>query len=422
MLLHEPGQEKLAIVMVGLPARGKTFVARKLARYLSWLGYRTRWFNVGEYRRERAGARQPAEFFDPENAEWKDARLDFATEALEDMLEFLREGGEVGIYDAANTERARREFVLERCKREDVRVVFIESICEDQSVIEGNVRETKLRSPDYVGVDPEEAVRDFRRRIEFYESTYQPIADERLSFVKLIDVGRQIVINRVRGYLGSRLVYFLMNLHPARRRIFLTRHGESQYNVEKRIGGDAPLTDRGVEYARSLAGFMRERGSLAQGVVVWTSTLKRTVAMGEHMGVRAVAWRALDELDSGICDGLTYAEIAERHPDEFQARARDKYLYRYPRGESYADLVQRLEPLIIELERQRAPVLVIAHQAVVRALYGYLMGKSQQECPHISVPLHTVIELTPTAYGYEERRHELSPTSASDRLSVPPSS
>ena len=51
---------KLAVVMVGLPARGKTFVARKLQRYLSWLGYRTLWVNVGDYRRARAGAKQPA--------------------------------------------------------------------------------------------------------------------------------------------------------------------------------------------------------------------------------------------------------------------------------------------------------------------------------------------------------------------------
>ena len=69
-----PVSAKLAIVMVGLPARGKTFVARKIARYLSWLGYRTRVFNVGEYRRSRVGANQPAEFFDPENETSRDAR------------------------------------------------------------------------------------------------------------------------------------------------------------------------------------------------------------------------------------------------------------------------------------------------------------------------------------------------------------
>ena len=57
----------LALVMVGLPARGKTYLARKIRRYLSWLGYRTRGFNVGEYRRKRLGARQPHDFFDPDN-------------------------------------------------------------------------------------------------------------------------------------------------------------------------------------------------------------------------------------------------------------------------------------------------------------------------------------------------------------------
>src|SRR5262249_3685748 len=89
------------------------------------------------------------------------------------------------------------------------------------------------------------------------------------------------------------------------------------------------------------------------------------------------------------------------------ARARDKFRYRYPRGESYADVIQRLEPVIVELERQRSPVLIIAHRAVIRALYGYLMGKPQDECPHVQVPLHTSIQLTPTDYGYDEDRFVL---------------
>ena len=404
-----PVSAKLAIVMVGLPARGKTFVARKIARYLAWLGYRTRVFNVGEYRRSRVGANQPAEFFDPENEASRDARRECAMDALDDMLAFLMTDGDVGIYDAANTERNRRELVHERCTRAGFQVVFIESICEDESVVEGNVRETKLRSPDYIGVDPEEAVRDFRRRIAYYESTYEPIADDDRSYVKLIDVGRQVVVNRVEGYLCSRLVYFLMNLHPSQRRIWLTRHGESQFNVEGRIGGDAPLTERGTAYARALADFVRGRSRKEQDVVVWTSTLRRTLATAEVMGLAHVSWRALDELDAGVCDGLTYPEIAERWNEEFQARARNKFRYRYPRGESYADLILRLEPLIVELERQRAPLLVIGHQAVIRVLYGYLMGRPQEECPHIPVPLHTIIELKPTAYGYVEQRVELEP-------------
>ncbi|RDH39004.1 6-phosphofructo-2-kinase-domain-containing protein [Aspergillus welwitschiae] len=46
---------KLVIVMVGLPARGKSYVTKKLARYLNWLQHDTEIFNVGERRRVAAG-------------------------------------------------------------------------------------------------------------------------------------------------------------------------------------------------------------------------------------------------------------------------------------------------------------------------------------------------------------------------------
>jgi Histidine phosphatase superfamily (branch 1) len=47
---------------------------------------------------------------------------------------------------------------------------------------------------------------------------------------------------------------------------------------------------------------------------------------------------------------------------------------RYPSGESYLDVIQRLEPVIIEIERERECVCVVAHQAILRALYGYFQG------------------------------------------------
>jgi broad specificity phosphatase PhoE len=49
------------------------------------------------------------------------------------------------------------------------------------------------------------------------------------------------------------------------------------------------------------------------------------------------------------------------------------------------DVIQRLEPVIIELERQRSPVVVIAHQAILRSLYAYFADKPLKEAPHIEV-------------------------------------
>jgi broad specificity phosphatase PhoE/predicted kinase len=394
--------------MVGLPARGKTHLARKLARFLSWLGHRARVFNVGGYRRARLGAAQPASFFDPDNVEARSARQQVSDEAIEDMLGWLDREGSVAIYDATNTTRVRRANVARRCREADVDVVYVESLCDDPTVIEANIRETKLLSPDYEGMDPEEAAADFRARIAHYERVYEEVSDEEGSYIKLLDLGQKLIAHQINGYLPSRLVSFLLSSHVTGRTVWLTRHGESLYNLSNRIGGNPDLSTRGEGYSRALSKFLPVRAG-DDAPLVWTSTLKRAIQTARHLPWDKTEVRALDEIHAGICEGMTYSQIERQMPDEFAARARDKLRYRYPRGESYEDVIQRLEPIIINLERQRSSVLVVAHNAVIRALYAYFMDWPPEVCPHLDVPLHTLIELSPTAYGCEERRFALEP-------------
>jgi broad specificity phosphatase PhoE/predicted kinase len=393
--------------MVGLPARGKTYLARKMARYLTWRGYQAQVFNVGNYRRRLLGSHHRHVFFDPTNPEGLAARLRMAMTALDDLLVWLAEGGDVAIYDATNSSRSRRELVKRRCADAGVRVMFIESICTEASIVESNIRETKLSSPDYVGSTAEAAITDFRARIAHYESAYEPVEDD-VSYIKVVNVGEQIMVNRIRGYLPGRLVYLLMNLHIQPRRIWLSRHGESEYNVESRIGGDPPLTERGREYANRLKAWLAARAD-GRDIKVWTSTLARALETADCLERSFESWKALDEIEAGIGDGLTYSEMEAQYPDEYAARTKDKLRYRYPRGESYEDVIQRLEPVIIELERQRLSVLVIAHQAVLRALYAYFADREPDDCPFLEMPLHTVIELEPKAYGCAEQRFEVGP-------------
>ena len=121
-------------------------------------------------------------------------------------------------------------------------------------------------------------------------------------------------------------------------------------------------------------------------MTVWTSTLKRTIQTARFLPdhYNQLQWKALDELDSGVCDGMTYAQIAEQYPEDFAARDDDKYNYRYRGGESYRDVVIRLEAIIMELERSE-DILIVTHQAVLRCIYAYFMKKNQAESPWMAV-------------------------------------
>ncbi|KAL8136657.1 hypothetical protein V2J09_002658 [Rumex salicifolius] len=400
----------LAIVLVGLPARGKTFTAAKLTRYLRWLGHDTKHFNVGKYRRLKLGTNQSADFFRGDNPEGLEARNEVAALAMEDMISWMHEGGQVGIFDATNSSRARRNLLMKLAEG-NCKIIFLETLCFDERIIERNIRLKVQQSPDYAEEpDFEAGCRDFRNRLAYYEKFYEPV--EEGSYIKMIDMvsgnGGQIQVNNISGYLPGRIVFFLVNTHLTPRPILLTRHGESRFNVRSRIGGDSVISDAGELYAKKLGTFVEKRLKSERAASIWTSTLQRSILTARHIGgFPKIQWRSLDEINAGVCDGMTYEEIKRNMPEEYESRKKDKLRYRYPRGESYLDVIQRLEPVIIELERQRAPVVVVSHQAVLRALYAYFADRPLNEIPHIEIPLHTIIEIQMGVSGVQEKRYKL---------------
>ncbi|XP_027415951.1 6-phosphofructo-2-kinase/fructose-2,6-bisphosphatase 3 isoform X2 [Bos indicus x Bos taurus] len=429
------------IVMVGLPARGKTYISKKLTRYLNWIGVPTKVFNVGEYRREAVKQYSSYNFFRPDNEEAMKVRKQCALAALRDVKSYLtKEGGQIAVFDATNTTRERRHMILHFAKENDFKVFFIESVCDDPTVVASNIMEVKISSPDYKDCNSAEAMDDFMKRINCYEASYQPLdpdkCDRDLSLIKVIDVGRRFLVNRVQDHIQSRIVYYLMNIHVQPRTIYLCRHGESEHNLQGKIGGDSGLSSRGRKFANALSKFVEEQN--LKDLKVWTSQLKSTIQTAEALQLPYEQWKALNEIDAvsagrglcprrcggppslprwrpaqrlraapssdlrlclqGVCEEMTYEEIKDTYPEEYALREQDKYYYRYPTGESYQDLVQRLEPVIMELERQEN-VLVICHQAVLRCLLAYFLDKSAEEMPYLKCPLHAVLKLTPIAYG-----------------------
>jgi len=396
------------IAMVGLPARGKTYISKKLSRYLNWIGINTKVFNLGDYRRKEAVKAKENVYtnhcvFDPENKEGRAMRERVCHLGLEDVLSWLdNDNGEVAIFDATNTTRDRRSFLYNRVVVEKgYKLFFIESLCDDKTIVDSNIKEVKVTSPDYVTYDKDKVYDDFMERIKHYESQYQSLDEElepNFSFLKIFNAGSKFTVHKHEGHIQSRIVYYLMNVKITPRTIYLTRHGESYNNITGKIGGDSSLSARGEEFSRQLAEYIEEVVKEHPNLLVWTSWMKRTISTAKYIPLVQERWKALNEIDSGVCDDLTYEEIKNQWPQDFRARDVDKFRYRYPRGESYEDLISRLEPVIMELERQDC-VMIVGHQAVNRCLLGYFLEVSEEDLPWQEVPLHSVIKLSPKAYG-----------------------
>ncbi|KAJ2542263.1 6-phosphofructo-2-kinase, partial [Coemansia sp. RSA 1933] len=510
--------------MVGLPARGKSYIVKKLKRYLSWLGFQTKIFNVGDRRRlagsiddydestdstrgiqrkrsteagsitakmdecsdcngkpviednelkpdqplspescNKCATHHSSSFFDPNNKKAKQIREQVAMDVFEDLLRWLQAGGQIAIHDATNSTIERRNTLINRLKTEsDVNLLFVESICTDKDIINRNIK-LKTQSPDYVGIDPEIAEADFRARLRNYERAYKSIgtAEEQfeVQYCKIIDVGKKVIAYNIQGFLESQVVFYLMNMNLEPRVIYITRHGESEDNPAGRIGGDASLSSNGVRYATALARFIDRRrsefaceveeqnqklahfmaGNVSSGnnselesVVshdstgssaaryplespatqrhvqpdfeIWTSMLKRTMETVEDFDperYRIKNIRSLNEIYAGRFEGMTYDEISRDFPEEFEARQLDKFFYRYPGigGESYADVVLRLQQVIVELERIRHSVLLVTHRAMARTLLSYFMDIPTTHMPEMDLPLGYVYACEPRPFG-----------------------
>ena len=442
-------EKKLVIVMVGFPGRGKTYISRKIARYLRWIEYRTRVFSIAKYRLDKLGNRT-AEFFDPNNESNYQARLDILQSALEDACRYLERGGNVAIIDGTHTTRDRRNLIREELSvKRGLDILWIESICDNETII-GRHSDELCESPDYIDRF------DFAKRIQYYLKSYEKLEESEGSFIKVYDCGRKLDLHLIHGYLRTKIVSFVMNLHTVPRQVYLVRCGESTFNEKNLIGGDSSLSSRGIKFAKALSEYFSQilsdseentgsakfnnrssdggsdgRGGiptrttekdddmfgdsgimLAKNFNVWTSTLRRAretaliLKEGENSPgqMNLSEWRILRDLEVGICDGLSYDQVKANWPDEYRGRAEHKLRYRYPRGESYLDILNRLEPVIFEMERTTAPLIIVAHQAVLRCLYAYFLDFPHDELPFLSVPLHTLIRLEPGAYGCKEKR------------------
>ena len=351
------------------------------------LGVKTRVFHLGDYRRATMGPDKEVPedyFFINASATSVMLRQKILKKCREDIYAWLNhENGQVAIYDAVNPLASGRRSLAKEFQKHDVQVscdesklvvlqlltkiqtLFLESYVTDQNILEENARSVKISSPDvrstngfardttnwsqFVGMDPDEAAKLYLKRIDMKIPHFETMNEPDLNYVKMINAGERIDYNNVSfGYLSTRIVFYLMNLHIKSRVTFFARAGTS--SQQDSFKADAPLGDEGRAYAKKMADTLlahreAERAAIiAAGgspaplkpLTIWTSTRKRTVETADYLknlGYRVRQRSQMSQLNPGVCEKLSETAMRRLYSDEVDKHELDPYHHRYPRAE-----------------------------------------------------------------------------------------
>ncbi|MCJ2035031.1 histidine phosphatase family protein [Methylobacterium sp. J-068] len=184
--------------------------------------------------------------------------------------------------------------------------------------------------------------------------------------------------------------------------IYFIRHGQTDWNAEGRLQGqrDVDLNAEGVRQAGAVAARLAAiAGPDLPTLDFVASPLARTRRTMETLRARLDLppedYRRdprLKEISFGAWEGSTWAEIRRWDPAGAIARDRDRWGYRPPggTGESYAMLVERVEPAITELMR---PAVIVAHGGVARAILVIRGHLGIRDAPRIGIRQGSVLVL-----------------------------
>jgi broad specificity phosphatase PhoE len=181
--------------------------------------------------------------------------------------------------------------------------------------------------------------------------------------------------------------------------VYLARHGQTAWNLEGRSQGrlDSPLTPEGVRQVQRNAAAVRGEPVDALFASPMGRARASAAAFAAALGLPMRVLDELAEVDHGELSGLTSAEKTAAWPGLAEARERDKYFFRFPGGESYADADARAARALARIagSEARAPLLV-SHEMIGRMLMKNLAGLDSAQALRLNHPSDVVYKVRPT--------------------------
>ncbi|MDP2167581.1 MAG: histidine phosphatase family protein [Thermodesulfovibrionales bacterium] len=172
--------------------------------------------------------------------------------------------------------------------------------------------------------------------------------------------------------------------------LYLVRHGQTEGGTVKRYKGsiDVPLSQTGIEQVKavsalinSLAGGTGNPGNQGSLKAVYASGLKRAQRSAELIaaahGLMPVVIPGLKERSFGKWEGMSFDEVMQSHPDEFEAWAKDPLRFSPVGGESTLEVKDRVQKALDEIlcrHESGDAIAVVAHGGVNRVMLCGLLG------------------------------------------------
>ncbi len=162
--------------------------------------------------------------------------------------------------------------------------------------------------------------------------------------------------------------------------IYLIRHGETEWNRDRRFQGHlaVPLSAAGQAQARAVAAWLATQP--VRFAALYTSDLPRAAqtaaVIGARLGLTPIPEAALREISVGHWAGLGRDEIETRYPGELQAWRERVAEYTLPGGESVPDVQRRILAFYQSIigQHEGTAILLVSHGIALSALQAGLHG------------------------------------------------
>lgn len=182
--------------------------------------------------------------------------------------------------------------------------------------------------------------------------------------------------------------------------IYIARHGETKWNREGRMQGfkNSDLTEEGISNAKSLGESLKN----IDFDYIYSSPLGRALDTAKYIrkddSINIILDDSLKELNLGLWEGMTYEEIKEKYPTQYNNFREHPELFESQGGEKFSELIKRVEEGLSNIikDEDHENILIVTHTCVIKAIAIIVKGEDVKNFwnpPFINNASLTILEV-----------------------------